>query len=233
LANLGAIYWHSDRIDGALIVSERALAISRQIGFRSGESGSLTTLGVIYRRKGDYLKALELFREALDLDNRSGDQQAQVADLANLGNVHQSAGDLEKAMEYLAQSLQLAERLNLPLAKIRTLFTRGLIQEKARRWESAEQDYRADIKLIEQVRVGLVQELHRIDFLADRLAPYRRIVLLLSRTVHRSGDALHFVERAKSRAFLDSLIARLGDKNMVQQEEPLDFQCIRALVGSF
>jgi len=225
LGNLAAVHWHSGRLDEAQACYERSLDISRQIGYHHGISAALTGLGVIYRRKGEYAKALAYHEEALQRDRQAGNRQGEVADLGNLGNVYQSAGQIEKASEHLSQALDRAGALGLPLAKMRTLFARGLTREKARCFEAAVDDYRAAVAVVEEMRGRLIEEPQRIDFLADRLAPYRRLTLLLSHHLARPAQALEYVERARSRTFLDLLErAGLHASPEAGTGEPLRFQ---------
>jgi tetratricopeptide (TPR) repeat protein len=168
----------------------------------------------------------------LQRDRQAGSRELEITDLANLGNVHQLAGRLEKALEYLSQALDLAETLDLPLAKVHTLFARGLAWERGGHFEAAEYDYRAAVVVVEEIRGRLMEEFQRIDFLADRLAPYRRLVLLLSHHLARPGQALDYVERARSRTFLDLLEpSNLQVSPLAGAGEPLSFQeLIRLLI---
>jgi len=67
-------------------------------------------------------------------------------------------------------------------------------------------DYQACIRYIESVRGRLVTAGHRAGYFSTaRMVAYQQIVLLLHREFGRSGEALEYVERSRSRAFLDQL----------------------------
>ena len=90
--------------------------------------------------------------------------------------------------------------------------------------EKAVEHYQEAIAIIEHQRATIGSEAQRMTFLEDRQAPYKRIVPLLIR-LGRPQDALEFVERARSRAFIDLL----GSGNLVLAT-PEETEAYRQLV---
>jgi len=64
--------------------------------------------------------------------------------------------------------------------------------------------YEEAIRIIERQRTTIYTEKQRISFFAAKQALYRRIIALLA-TTGQAGKALEYVERSKSRAFVDLL----------------------------
>jgi CHAT domain-containing protein len=74
----------------------------------------------------------------------------------------------------------------------------------------AEASFRRAIALTEELRSPIPGEEFRTAFFANRLSPYYELAkLCLMRGDERVGEALSFVERAKSRALADALAGRI------------------------
>ena len=83
-------------------------------------------------------------------------------------------------------------------------FELGRAYEVTGRTPKAIDQYKQAIEIIERQRTTIRTEAGRIRYLRDREAPYARLVPLLVRTGDLRG-AFEYVERARSRAFLDLL----------------------------
>jgi len=89
------------------------------------------------------------------------------------------------------------------------LFDRGRIAADEGNWEDAIRFFRQAIDIIEEQRSSINTETSKIGFVTDKQAVYGALVgALLQR--HRDGEALEYVERAKSRALVDLLAGRAG-----------------------
>jgi tetratricopeptide (TPR) repeat protein len=65
---------HLDHVcDDAFRYSHEALAVFREIGYKSGEAGILDLLGQLHTKKGDFTKGLELQNEALTISRDLSD----------------------------------------------------------------------------------------------------------------------------------------------------------------
>ena len=65
LGSLGNLYWQIGRYEESINCSEKALAISREIGDRRGEGNHLGNLGLAYSDLGQVEKAIEYYEDAL------------------------------------------------------------------------------------------------------------------------------------------------------------------------
>ena len=118
---MGATTFHTStipaavRIDDVRLSGEESLSLSREIGWRVGESFALwgysgMTLGVA----GSYAVALSAAREALKIASEMDHRQWITAARCILGNLYADLGDLEAARAELEGALELARRLGSP-----------------------------------------------------------------------------------------------------------------------
>ena len=83
----------------------RALAITTEIGDRSGEESCYINLGVLLQSLGQYDKAKEYLQKALVITTEIGDRKGEASCYGNLGTVFYSLGQYVKAKEYLQKAL--------------------------------------------------------------------------------------------------------------------------------
>jgi class 3 adenylate cyclase/tetratricopeptide (TPR) repeat protein len=98
-----------------------ALALARQLGYKSGEAYAENSLGVVDEIRGDNLKAVEHYEKALEIRRALGDQRGVGGVLVNLGNAWESLGELPKAMSRHRESLAVYESLRDTLRMARAL----------------------------------------------------------------------------------------------------------------
>jgi DNA-binding SARP family transcriptional activator/tetratricopeptide (TPR) repeat protein len=90
---------------------ERAIALYRQAGFRSGESAALRSLGVSLATLGRLGESLDRFNQALAIDRAIGNQHGEAANLNNIAYTHQELGDLTETARHLTIAIPLLHRL--------------------------------------------------------------------------------------------------------------------------
>ena len=89
----------------------RALAITTEIGDRSGEASCYGNLGTVFKSLGQYDKAKEYLQKALVITNEIGDKKGEAICYGNLGTVFQSLGQYDKAKEYLQKALIITNEI--------------------------------------------------------------------------------------------------------------------------
>ncbi|XP_066029022.1 tetratricopeptide repeat protein 28-like [Pocillopora verrucosa] len=89
----------------------RALAITTEIGDRSGEASCYGTLGAVFKSLGQYDKAKEYLQKALVITNEIGDKKGEAICYGNLGTVFQSLGQYDKAKEYHQKALVITNEI--------------------------------------------------------------------------------------------------------------------------
>jgi CHAT domain-containing protein len=99
----------------------------------------------------------------------------------------------------------------------------GYGYERVGRRRDAIAQYKAAIEILERQRATLGTEEKRIRFIKDKDAPYKRLIPLLIEEGDLDG-AFHYMERARSRAFVDLLATgriRLGAAGETQRYETM------------
>ncbi|CAH3147244.1 unnamed protein product [Pocillopora meandrina] len=84
---------------------ERALAITTEIGDRSGEASCYGNLGVLLKSLGECDKAKEYLQKALVITTEIGDRKGESSYYGILGTVFYSLSQYDKAKEYLQKAL--------------------------------------------------------------------------------------------------------------------------------
>lgn len=95
-------------IPEAISTVERALAITREIGWRSGEAFMLTIQGECWASAGDFRRALAVLNESIAIAEEIDHRQWLVQARWVLGEAYEAMFALERAREELAQALKLA-----------------------------------------------------------------------------------------------------------------------------
>ncbi|MBI2912160.1 MAG: CHAT domain-containing protein [Chloroflexi bacterium] len=115
-------------------------------------------------------------------------------------------GDVAAAESRFRTVLEAAHRLDLPWLLYRAYYALGQAQRHAAPL-AAKESYTLAIGEVERMRMELQPEDLKTSFLRDKLRAYEEMVLLSldGGLAEGQAEALEYVERAKSRALLDSI----------------------------
>ncbi len=111
LANLADIYLKRRQYQTALEMSERALALSREVRNRGSESVALANIGlalISMHRKPEGMKAVQ---ESLAIEERQGAITSMADTYAELGQYLERAGELKDAFDAYRQHRRLADEV--------------------------------------------------------------------------------------------------------------------------
>jgi len=195
----------------------------------------LNNVGTVYTDLNNNYKALEYFKKALNLCNKVNDQESKGMILNNIGIVYYNLGNYEESTKYYQQAIELA----LGLQRGEILWEAYLELAKAN-WkqgnlEEALANYKKSIDIIENIRSQINLEEYRARFLGTdkRIEAYHNLIELMV-FLHQShpeenydAEAFYFLEKAKARAFLDSLelskihLARKINSQLENKEQEL------------
>ena len=114
-------------------------------------------------------------------------------------------GTTKKAADYHQQALEVSRGIGELDAQRRHLGNLGIVYFEGLNDDVQAYTYLAEaIELAEQLRGGLVEEAFRMGYFRQQLYMYRTMIQVCLRLSHRA-EAWQFVERARSRMFLDAL----------------------------
>ena len=118
LSNLAEFSFSISEFQKAIEYHKQHLAISREIGYRQGESASWGNLGIAYGNLGDYRKAIEYNEQSLRTSREIGNRQGEGNSLDNLGNIYYRLGEKDRACNLLKEALVIYEAIESPNANV-------------------------------------------------------------------------------------------------------------------
>jgi CHAT domain-containing protein len=111
LLNLGFLALNREHFDESIDWSEKALTVSRGIGWRMIEEKSLGNLGWDYYKMGDFDRSLEYYLAAVQKARELQIVYDEMTWLTNLGLIYFETNQLGLAREKYQESLLLARRM--------------------------------------------------------------------------------------------------------------------------
>ena len=179
----------------AVLLSERALALARELGDQRQAATALNTLGLDALVRGEYEPAAAHLEESLALFRAAGDPRAASWSLRHLGTLAWCRGDLPRAAALAQEGLAIARATGTPLDIAHLLSNLGLAAMDR-------SDIAAAIALLEE-SLTLYREAGDRWGVADVLSR-------LGHAVHEQGDP--------ERAFIHldeslELFRQIGDPN--------------------
>lgn len=161
----------------ALEKYEKALAIWRSFGDRTGEAVALSHVGRAHYLLGEKQKALDAFQNQLQLWRAIGDRQKDVAEaIHNIGVVYGSMGMAQKAIEFYEQALPLRRAAGDRQGLASTLDNLGLAYLQVGEMHKASEYSNQALTLFREQndRQGLANTLNNIGGIYFTLGDYRQ-----------------------------------------------------------
>ena len=154
-------------------------------------------------------KAKVLLKEALDLAVQIGDKSVEASLLANSAVLELESGNVEEAKKYAEAALDISREIEDPSGLIDAKFILGIIEDQSNDNPYAAFDqYKEAISLSETLRKNLMLDDFKISFAGNHIGIYQQMVSLCVR-MGRTEDAFEYIERSKSRAFVDMLASSM------------------------
>ena len=222
LKNIGLIYFQQTDWDSTIANYRRAAFLDSLTNSRRGLAYDFRNLGNSYLQIGQHKKAYNLLQKALDLSQQIHDGRNEAATWLTLGIWAQKTGQEDSAIDFFGKAITLSDRFLIPDLNWRALFEMGKIFQARGDLKKALEYFKKAIDVIEQMRAKIKVEEYKTGFLGGKLAVYDQIIELL--LTHQEqwakqgigtgpgadeqslvGQAFNFVERAKSRSFIDLL----------------------------
>jgi len=237
----GLLLKREEDLNLALMAFEESLIAARSIQDIQTEIKCLNNMGTVYTDLGSYSKAIECLslglRKAEDCDAQ--DEVTKI--LVNIGILHYKQGQFQKSVEALHRAIDLARQSEEENSLWEAHAKAGDALKRLNEYHLALDDYKKSISVIENLRSKIQMEELKASFLGadDRIDSYYNLIDVLIKLSeiesdkNYDGEALHYVEKAKARAFLDRLelsqidISTGIDKTLSNKEEEL----LKAIAG--
>ena len=167
-------------------------------------------LGLIHVSLGQWDEAIACYEQDLTICRTLDDRYGMGLTYGNLGEVYQKRGNWPEALAAYQQALSLIREFDDRYEEIEALANLAFLHQEMGQYEQSLDDYGQAIQIIEELRAGISSEAAQAGFFATVVDTYANSVLLCLATGHEEY-AFNLVERARSRAFLDTLAARSPD----------------------
>ena len=218
LNNLGLIYRQQGDHATALDNFQQAKTLDESLksqwglGYDHRNIGiSLLALGRLEEAEDHFLKAEQISSDIHNVIN-------WVKALLELGNVNKALGRPDQALGYYERAHELSQRYGIKEVEWRAAAGKATLLREQGKLPDALAWFTKSVEVVEGMRAALKIDELRNSFQTNKLDLYRDIITLLI-TMNRTDDAFNFLERSRSRSFIDLLgNQKLSFKNEGDQE---------------
>ena len=187
---------------------KKALILAEKVGDEKKKSICHANLGRIFLFiYGDIPKAIQYYEKELAIRKKIKDRRGESKCYGNLGIAHGIMKDFPKAIQFNKKSLEIAEEIHdIDIQRITNLDL-GRIYYQDSKLEIAYGYLNRSIELTEIMGEHLLEEYHKINFYGRTPAflAYEDMILvcLNMKTKEKLQEAYQYLERSKSKAFID------------------------------
>ncbi len=111
-ANLGILYYDSNRLSEAMKLMQEAYHIISQLHDLNSEASIIGNIGRIYRKRGLFSKAIEHFRQAYHIASQIKNTGLQKKWMQKMSEVYKEMGNIKKSAFYLKESNKIRKQQN-------------------------------------------------------------------------------------------------------------------------
>ncbi len=182
---------------------KKALELDRETGRRTIHR-RLFQLGNQFARLGEFDQALKNYQEALSFQESNKLMAEAGWTQSGIGFVHRKQGDLVAANEALMKAIHLLQNAGMVDRLWPALYNKALVDRDLGKLSESKEWMKKAVVVLEGIRedVGLPEQ--RSSYLEKRLDVYEDLIALLVQ-LNELPEAYEFLQRSKSRAFLDLL----------------------------
>ncbi|MFQ6084023.1 MAG: tetratricopeptide repeat protein [Candidatus Aminicenantia bacterium] len=211
LDNIGYIYRKKNDYNKALAYYQSGLRISQGIGDKRGVGYFFRNIGSIYFESRDYNKALKYYNQSLNIAEQIGDEELKGRNSIQIGDIFLKLNNYSQSLTYYNQALKKGFKIGAPEIIWHANFGLASVYEKQGKPFQAIGYYKKAITEVENIRAQLQLSEYKSGFLKDKIEIYASLISLLVKMHNQdplrgyNKESFYFAERAKARAFLDSL----------------------------
>jgi CHAT domain-containing protein/tetratricopeptide (TPR) repeat protein len=236
LSNLGSAYvkkalttGNKEDYDRAFDYFNQALSAAEITGNQQVQVGILNNIGSLKAHLEENLEALYYLNKARSLAEKIKLNSYLVSIYTNIGIIYARLGDYQNSSLYYDKAINLALAENENRTLWESYLEKGNLLRKQGKLNDARFYYLNSINIIESLRSKLTMEEDKASFLGTdkRLDSYHNLIDLLVNinqnhlTQSTLNEAFSFTERAKARAFLDSI-----ESSRISQQAPADIKLV-------
>jgi len=207
----GLILGNKEDYNRALDYFSRYLKLTKKTKDRKAEVYALNNIGFIHTDLKNYHEALKYLKSGYERAEEIKDVEMMGILQNNIGIVHYNQGTHEEAIKSHQEAIELANKINGRQLLWEAYFGLGQCYEKENRFSQAVKSYKRAIDFIDHIRSQIFLDTYKASFVRDKLKVYEFLISLLYQlnrddpSKSYAKEIFHIVERAKARAFLESL----------------------------
>jgi CHAT domain-containing protein/Tfp pilus assembly protein PilF len=224
LNNMARVYSEQKDYSRASEVYRQALQIARETSDKRAEANRLNNLANTYTYLGNFATARTLYDEALTLAQYLGTKEIEANVYRDKAYMFDKSKEYSRAQESFLKAISMSKEIGYSQKIWQAHAGLASVYEKQNKDQEALGQYTKALENIESMRSQIQMEEQKSGFLSDKFEVYISLVSLLF-DLHQGqpskgfGEEAYFVaEKAKARAFLDSL--REGKANLGSKLSP-------------
>jgi len=202
-------------------------------GLRWLEATTWNMLGLVYKHLQRWDEAIQCYQRRLELGLEFKDQFGIGVAHGNLGEIHQLLGPdhWPQALAAYQEAWTIFREFGDTYEEVEVLANLASLHQDMGNPSMALDYYERAIHLIEGLRAGISSEAARAGFFATIVETYANAVLLCLEA-GREELAFNYVERARSRAFLDMLAAGSADLDREMEAMTMTLSEVQAAMSA-
>ena len=201
--SLGNIQRALKKYPEAIECYQAALKVLEEVSERDRESDVYLELGSTLILTHQLQEGLQYLQKALLLTSLGNLKQREAIHYLYLGQAYRELNELPFATQFFQKAIALAREFETPETKWQAFYGLALTYQRQGERLAGQQALEAAIDTIEKLRSQYLPETFKISLFADKNQPYEAMVLACNST--SSEQAFDYVERAKSRTFIEQL----------------------------
>jgi CHAT domain-containing protein/Tfp pilus assembly protein PilF len=172
---------------------------------------ALNNIGFVHTDLKNYHEAMKYFNSGYEKAKEIQDIETGGMIQNNMGIAHYNLGYYDEAIKSYQKAIELANKINGRQILWEAHLGLGQCYEKKNEFSQAAMSYKRAINVIDHIRSQILLDTYKAGFLRDKLKMYEFLICLLYRmnaddpSNSYTEEIFYTVERAKSRAFLESL----------------------------
>ncbi len=212
------------------------VALATQVKVLNNMGTVFNDIGLLTQNKEYYYDALKNFQSSYTKADEIKDLSAISMVLTNMAIVNRNLENYEESTRLFEQSIDSALQIGGEQVLWEAYLEFAKVYEQQKKYEKAVENYKASIGTTENIRSRIVLEELKAKFLGTdkRIEAYHRLINILVELYRDEGknehalEAFDYLERAKARAFLESLeLSRIDisqdiDAELLNRETELD-----------
>jgi len=202
--NLGLMLRDRGRVETSLEQFALAKTMDEKLNSRWGLGYDHRNIGISLMKLGRHAEARANFEAAERHSAAINNVDNWVKALLELGHVHRETGGYHEAIDYYQRTFDLSNRHHMKEVQWRAAAGHGAVLRLMGRKEESFGRYAEAVRIVEGMRAALKIEEFRNSFQTKTEDLYRDTITVLIE-LGRTGEAFNYLERSRSRSFIDLL----------------------------